>query len=138
MKKLILPMIVAMAVGTSFPALADNDNFRNGSDRNFFERLGDSIADLFDGDDDLNDGNQNAVNQIDRNLDKHGGDHHGLENARAAVSKEKHDRDDDSLLEEIAEDINDANDDLFDDGKGRGFDKNDDHPGNGNGKAKGK
>ena len=34
-------------------------------------------------------GNENAVNQIEKNLEKHGGEHKGLENAREAVSKNK-------------------------------------------------
>lgn len=113
-----------------------------------FQKIKNAVVKVFTGEDhesSKNTGNQNALNQIDKNLEKHGGSHKGLENAHAAVSKSKkggdYDHGHDSVIDEIADDveeaIEDASDEVF------GTDRNDhkksnhfseDHPGHGKAK----
>lgn len=150
MRKILLPILaVILSIGFSTSTYADhNDVTKTHDNRNIFERIGDAVVDIFTGgDDDEHDhktgkgGNSNALEQIDRNIEKHGGSHHGLENARRNVAKNKsykdHDDDDDKgLIEEVAEDIADdieeASDDIFntDDARHHGYD-DEDHPGKG-------
>jgi len=112
----------------------------------------DDVIDVFTGDDGDGvdsdapgaQGRENALEHIDENIEKHGGEHKGLENARENVAKSgdgDNGHDDDSLVEEIVEDVGEGLKDEVDEAAGV-----EEHPsgrreyhgrpnGNGNGKG---
>ncbi len=108
------------------------------------EKTIDNIAKIFTGDkakdaveNEKATGNENALKQIDKNIEKHGGSHKGLENARANVAKKSAAKTtakaDESLTDKIVKDIADgAKKELT------GNDNNPDYPGKMKNEGRGK
>lgn len=94
MKKLLAAALTCTLL-TATPAFADPKGAGvEKTTENALKNIVDSVVDTLTGKND-NDkkaetgskGRENALNQIDKNIEKHGGSHKGLENARAAVAK---------------------------------------------------
>lgn len=88
-KQILLSASLIAMVGLAVPAQA-KEYTRYNDETNTWERVTDAVTDLLVGEDDVHiysetegRGNANALNQIEKNIDKHGGSHYGLENARS-------------------------------------------------------
>jgi len=119
-------MITTALVFLQIPANAQAGNNDGGGLTEAIGNVIDDVVEVFTGENDENDtnsnessgetGRENALNQIDKNIDKHGGSHHGLENARRAVSKTKQkyvndidgDGDTEELIDVIIEELGDG------------------------------
>ena len=88
--KLVIASLLLVGLSSNFSYAKEK------SEGGLLEKIKNTVVEVFTGKEDSSDhannatGNENALNQIDKNLKKHSGEHKGLENAREAVSKSKH------------------------------------------------